>query len=879
MEQRKIGELFKRKRTMKNLFKSIMTVAVAAMAFASCSNNYTEEVSFGEKVQFTVNAVNDEITRSTFGEPADGKYPTLWEGNEEVIKVAINATKDATSTKTTVSDDKSTASFEVRIETGEVSAPYTFAALSPASAAVSGVNASYKSWNIEFPATQTPTANSCDPKAQILLGTSTTYETMPSSVDLSFKHLSAYAKFSFINLNLSNATVNSVVMESEKTIAYRHYYYLAGDNAGTFEDNNATKGITINTSSLENIWVGLAPTDVSNSKLTFTINTSAGTYKKEVTMPADRLFEAGKVSTFKVDMAGVELEGPVKYELLTNVANLTAGSKVIIAAAKANYAMSTNQKSSNRGAAAITKEGNYIVDPSSDVEIFTVEEGTEAGSYAFKGKDGYIYAASSSSNYLKTQDKNDANGSWKITIENAGTKLVAQGDKTRNVLQYNPNNGSPLFNCYASTSTDRELVAIYYIPAENQEPDTTPAIIPAQTAIEIAADEQYTDVALTLKNITEDVTVNWDTTLGWINDASVEDETLFINVDNNESTDPRTATFTLTANGAEATVTLTQLGAGSDEIQTITVAELLNKSVNANVWYKLTGTIKNIASTSYGNFDLVDETGTIYVYGLTETQVAKNDQSFSKLGLKENDIVTLIGTRAVYNETAQVGGPAYYVSHIASCIAPEISCKDNAVTITAEQGATIYYTVDGTTPTTASAVYSEPFAITATCTVKAFAVAQDKPDSIVASAVCEYVDPTTEVVKTATATLSFADIANRTHIATTQQVWEQNGIKLINDKGSSTTNIGDYYNPARFYKDSKITVTAPGNITKIEFVCNSSSYATALNSAITSSGNVSVSGSTVTVVPSSTAKSFVIAKLSGGQVRMNSLSVTYEVAE
>ena len=653
MEQRKIGELFKRKRTMKNLFKSIKTVAVAVMAFASCSTNFTEEVSFGEKVQFTVNAVAEDMTRTAFGEynSTNKTYKTLWEDNEEVIKVAINATKDATSTKTTVSDDKSTASFEVRIETGEVSAPYTFAALSPASAAVSGVNASFKSWNIEFPTIQTPTANSCDPKAQILLGTSTTYETMPSSVDLSFKHLSAYAKFSFINLNLSNATVNSVVMESEKTIAYRHYYYLAGDNAGTFEDNGATKVITINTSSLENIWVGLAPTDVSNSKLTFTINTSAGTYKKEVTMPADRVFEAGKVSTFKVDMTGVELEGSVKYELLTNVANLTAGSKVIIAAAKANYAMSTNQKSSNRGAAAITKEGNYIVDPSSDVEIFTVEEGTEAGSYAFKGKDGYIYAASSSGNQLKTQGTLSANSSWKITIENADTKLVAQGTNSHNILQYNPNNGSPLFNCYASASTDREHVAIYYIPAENQEPDTTPAIIPAETAIEIPADEQYTDVALTLKNITEDVTVNWDTTtLSWINDAYVEDETLFISVSKNETKESRQVVFTLTANGATATVTLTQKGAVT-EVSGITTVEEFLAAAEDDTIYTLKGTITSVANTTYGNFDLTDETGTVYIYGLCSPE--GEQKYWAASGAKLGDDIVIKTVRTSFNNAPQ----------------------------------------------------------------------------------------------------------------------------------------------------------------------------------------------------------------------------------
>lgn len=100
--------------------------------------------------------------------------------------------------------------------------------------------------------------------------------------------------------------------------------------------------------------------------------------------------------------------------------------------------------------------------------------------------------------------------------------------------------------------------------------------------------------------------------------------------------------------------------------ESVTVAEFLEKEVNAAVWYQLTGVVSNIVNTQYGNFDLVDETGTVYVYGLTQTKVASNNQSFSKIGLKEGDVVTLIGTRAEYNKAAQVGGPAYYVSHTAA---------------------------------------------------------------------------------------------------------------------------------------------------------------------------------------------------------------------
>ena len=102
-----------------------------------------------------------------------------------------------------------------------------------------------------------------------------------------------------------------------------------------------------------------------------------------------------------------------------------------------------------------------------------------------------------------------------------------------------------------------------------------------------------------------------------------------------------------------------------------TVADFLTQSVSSSKWYKLTGTITNLKTGNYGNFNLVDETGTVYVYGLTSSLVAKNDQSFPNLGLKEGDVVTIVGTRAEYNGTAQVGGPSYYISHVEGTVGGE----------------------------------------------------------------------------------------------------------------------------------------------------------------------------------------------------------------
>ena len=120
-------------------------------------------------------------------------------------------------------------------------------------------------------------------------------------------------------------------------------------------------------------------------------------------------------------------------------------------------------------------------------------------------------------------------------------------------------------------------------------------------------------------------------------------------------------TFKTTSNGVEYTAVTSLKQTGS--IVECSVADFLAQPVGTAL-FKLTGKVAKLQTGDYGNFDLVDGTGSVYVYGLTATKVEKNDKSFPSLGIKEGDVVTLIGTRAEFNGTAQVGGPAYYVSHI-----------------------------------------------------------------------------------------------------------------------------------------------------------------------------------------------------------------------
>ena len=128
--------------------------------------------------------------------------------------------------------------------------------------------------------------------------------------------------------------------------------------------------------------------------------------------------------------------------------------------------------------------------------------------------------------------------------------------------------------------------------------------------------------------------------------------------------------------------------------------------------------------------------------------------------------------------------------------------------------------------------------------------------------------PFTAVAESASATITFDNVSKRTELDADHQVWQENGITVINNKDASSSNVVDYAKPARFYKNSTLIVEYPG-MTKIEFVCNTAAYATALQSSI--GANAAAADKVVTVTLSGTDSFSCV--LSGGQVRLDSLTV------
>ncbi|MBR5061094.1 MAG: OB-fold nucleic acid binding domain-containing protein [Prevotella sp.] len=106
-------------------------------------------------------------------------------------------------------------------------------------------------------------------------------------------------------------------------------------------------------------------------------------------------------------------------------------------------------------------------------------------------------------------------------------------------------------------------------------------------------------------------------------------------------------------------------GGESGEIKTVTIAEFNAASESTSVWYKLSGTVKNLKDgDQFGNFDLEDNTGSVYVYGLLSEKGGEKKQFqtlASEKGIKNGVKITIIGNRGSYNDKIEVTN-AYFVS-------------------------------------------------------------------------------------------------------------------------------------------------------------------------------------------------------------------------
>ena len=527
--------------------------AVAAMCLFSCNK---ENVTPSENTQTITFTALTPDTKTHFGEKAGTAYPTLWTGNEQVA-VSYNG---GAKTTASVSGSGKSASISAETVVDRNAAEHKFMLASPA-AAITSLDSGGDIY-FTIPSVQTPGEGTCDEAAQIIYATaSCTAEALNSNISLTFKHLTAYGNMSVV-LPEGAGKVNKIELLTAATGLTGSYGY---GSLGLMEDVKKDE-LTILTDKTTGIFFACAPADLNGKKLVVTVTTDKGVYEKDINLTGKNLsFKAGKVSKFTV--TGFKPLVTESWNIVTDASTLKVGDEIIIAAKDTDYAIGVANEN-NFGVANIIKSGNTLENPSeNNVSVLTLEAGTKANTFALKCSSGYLYAASSSSNYLKVQKNIDDNASWSITISNTAATIKSNGTNTRNTIKYNPNtsNNNPLFSCY---SKGQEDVVIYVKNTTILDPSIPfLTVTPGKYDTKIPAAGQ----TLTFKVMTNQA--EWAVTSSDNANFAVAkaDDGFTVTVSKNTDTADRTATITVTAGELTKPITLTQSGVVSVKQYTLTI--------------------------------------------------------------------------------------------------------------------------------------------------------------------------------------------------------------------------------------------------------------------------------------------------------------------
>ena len=202
---------------------------------------------------------------------------------------------------------------------------------------------------------------------------------------------------------------------------------------------------------------------------------TADTYYLKAYATKDGLNSSTTEATYVYSPASSSSSSDV-FEKVTSASQLVAGKNYVILGSGTSKALGTTQNSNNRNAVTVSSgtAGDATVTISETTQVLTLG-GDASGGWSFYTGSGYLYAASSSKNYLRTQTSNNNNDLATVTINNSGVASITfnKGSNTNNQLKYNSNND--IFSCYGSGQTDVYL----YVQQESGSSEPSPSDISA----------------------------------------------------------------------------------------------------------------------------------------------------------------------------------------------------------------------------------------------------------------------------------------------------------------------------------------------------------------------------------------------------------------
>lgn len=345
------------------------------------------------------------------------------------------------------------------------------------------------------------------------------------------------------------------------------------------------------------------------------------------------------------------LDASRTYSLVKNQEDIVAGSYLIVFKnGDTHIALEPLTPSKSYGylnSIEVTPEDDVIT-MSNAAYAFTLEE-AETGYNMIMSDNRYLYMQGSYDSFNASAAKADANP-WTFTLNEDGTVQIVNVSNNKYV-QYSTGYSSA--GAYASPQQGGLLPYLY----KDAKPKSEEILVVNDMTVPAFATSAKIKVQ---SNRTWSVR-NHDEWIKSFTKSGKGDGVIEVTFDEyTNDTEARTATFHIIGEETNFNITFTQAKVAPE----MTVAEFLAEDVVKGDYAILTGSIENIKSETHGNFDLQDETGTVYIYGLYDVN---GDKVFTDLGLKEGDIVTIYGVKDVFNESPQMK-KAVYISHVSSKI-------------------------------------------------------------------------------------------------------------------------------------------------------------------------------------------------------------------
>ncbi len=890
--------------------KKYLLIALASLfAFASCSkeSDETPEVNTDNTVNLTFTSKRPQLKSES---------KTAWDGStivwSEGDKIRVGGTFNG---NWLTSSSTAKASFyqsnEVTIDAENASVgtfvvpdnfndqgegTYVFYGYSPQSANSNSSQNSVPSIDLTVPTSQTPLANSFDAGADVMLGKteSLSLAGLPTDpIEINWSRLVAHLDLTFKNLAFDGAeTISSITLtanEDSKLTGTFTVDMTSGTMSAASSNVVVMEGahLVANSGNVE-AWCCVLPVTVTS--LDVEVVTDKAKYTRSIS-GISKTFKQNARNTLAVNMSSAtRTEQSEVYELYSGT--ISEGDYVIV---YDGTAMKNTVSSNRLQYSDVTISENKIANPASDI----VWHIAPSGDY------WTIYSAAISKYAAATNSKNQAalsdNGTddkslW--TVSGSGTSAYEFENKARAASSTDPNNkflrknGVNGFACYASATGG--ALSLYKLADGRADAELSFT----ETSFNVNVGGDFTaptltnphNVAVTYSSSNENLAVVDENTGEVVIGDNSGTVTIAASFAGNTTYKPGTASYTINItdpNGndgsAEKPYTASEAIAKAETLGTGTIADVYVKGIvcttgSVNTKYNsVTYYISNDGSTT-NRFEVYSGK---YVDGADFT-----DENNVKLG----DFVIVKGTLKYYSNGNQAEFD--YNNEIVSILRAPVFTPDGgnftgesqSVTISADAGATIYYTTDGSTPTTSSAVYSTAISISETTIIKAFAVKDGTTTGIVEKTFTKTVPSSST-----TATITFGnsgvkiDAASVTGSDSGENTWS------ITTEGTTSFTQSSGYSQVGSSSKPATSITFTTTLPSSKKVTNMSAKfggfsgtagTVTLKVGDSSIGSGSLSGSSdVTVTSTTTANGTVLTVTVTGiskGVKVYNISVTYE---